>query len=445
MQHARILVAATVIIVTLNGCSEDAREASADAVPSPPASAIPDRREQAYAAPDDAGAGMQRLMEAYDAAPKIATPSFEERVAEWAVWAEEYLPRMTERERVHAAYYLTIRDLQREAGPAGNSDLRGYQQMLRVVEIWRHDADGDGRLNEAELEASGRAGYYPGLPYYSLRYSGNDIIREAPIGPEDIAVVGPLPEDASWDMLALHDTNRDGRLDEREYRSAYAHWNNETVAADLFWIRRVATHRLDANRNGKLDGVEMEEFADAMNAEAPFGLGFDTAWTRPSIASALKNSNPFRLEIPAVAPAEPTGRPLPTRPPETYGDVDGDGRRTDIDQFGSQEALDAYRAAHRREYVESTYRGLLTELDTDRSGTLSTEEWEHAYAELPRRHERAVLLTFYDTNTDGRISDPEIADFMRWHDNRGLRADANFDGQVDHRDIITFVEFVKGQ
>lgn len=93
----------------------------------------------------------------------------------------------------------------------------------------------------------------------------------------------------------------------------------------------------------------------------------------------------------------------------------------------------------------SRFLGFVATLDTDADGSISTAEWERGLTELPRRHEREVLLAFYDTNADGTISDTEIADFMRWHDNKGVRADANFDGKVDHLDVIAFVEFVKGQ
>ncbi len=439
----------------LAACSDQAPSEAPEAAEPRSSPTLPEHRDRANTPPRDAGPGMIRLMEAYDAAPKIPGISSTERLAKWAAWADDHMPDATDRERVYAAHVLSVEELKRERGPLAATPLSGLPLMTRMLDAWRVDADGDGTLADDELDA---AATLPNLMHWpqgmrmtpSAREMRGPLARGMTI--DDVAFDGPLPERPSWFMLGIADTDGDGRLTEAEWARAIVEHTNRAEARARAEFERLAAARLDANDNGRFDDAERSDLASSAGQLQSYGLSPYDPWLYPFMFERLQREHlPF--EYPEVAPpvtGTTTLLPRPKLPPSSavFGLVSSESPTPPPDPATAateHAAFQTYLQFRQRADHDSRYLGFVAVLDTDGDEALSTAEWEQGLAELPRQHEREVFRRFYDTNTDGRISDPEIADFMRWHDNRGLRADANFDGQVDHRDIVTFVEFLRSQ
>lgn len=73
--------------------------------------------------------------------------------------------------------------------------------------------------------------------------------------------------------------------------------------------------------------------------------------------------------------------------------------------------------------------------DLDGDGRISPDEWERRIDTLLDARADRMMLRVLDLDGDGWVGAHELARYLDWYRAGSLRADANFDGAVDARDL----------
>lgn len=378
---------------------------------------------------------------------EIPELSLDDRLETWTNRVNGVLPDADPRDRAYLAYKLALEDLLRAGGIGQISDLGVLHVHAKLLDAWRDDADGDGVLSEAEVEAamnsranySGEAAAALGATVVSpLPYAA-----DGPVDPASLQLSAERPDPPPPHLLATADLDGDGALSDEEWRRAAADAINEATARERFMIERLAGHALDANGDGSFGPEERRALEARLSWLKDVGVTLDTAWISPVLLSSLRESIPeLNWSRPwETAPGFDPDPPLPEL--VVREDVNGDGVLDFIDALGSQEAVNAYFAERARRAIQSRYRGVLAALDDNRDGAISDSEWQAGHDRLPALEARQRFNYFYDTDRDGVIADGEITQFMNWYDAGGIRADADFNGRVEAADIRAFVEAIQ--
>lgn len=93
----------------------------------------------------------------------------------------------------------------------------------------------------------------------------------------------------------------------------------------------------------------------------------------------------------------------------------------------------------RRRMARDQYTNTTRLVDGDGDGTVTGDEWERRMEELRRERDARVFRHHYDLDKDGRVGTRELDTFLTWHGAGSPRADANLDGRVDAADISSFM------
>lgn len=133
---------------------------------------------------------------------------------------------------------------------------------------------------------------------------------------------------------------------------------------------------------------------------------------------------------------------VPKAPSQMDFDADGDGVITDTENQAFAEALQEYQKRMQEWSAQQTTLALRMEFehatsehDANGDGRMSEDEWDTRLHDLLTARGRRLFLRSYDIDRSGRVDPDELNRFLDWHKNKSLRADANFDGQVDIRDL----------
>ncbi len=133
---------------------------------------------------------------------------------------------------------------------------------------------------------------------------------------------------------------------------------------------------------------------------------------------------------------------MPVPPAEDLFDNDGDGT------IGSEE-LEAYTVAI-KDYQETIrdwaavqtanslrqmFDHATTQSDEDGDGRMSSAEWDDRIDQLMYERQERLFLRSYDLDNSGRVEGDELNQYVEWYRAGSARADINYDGAVDARDL----------
>jgi Ca2+-binding EF-hand superfamily protein len=320
---------------------------------------------------------------------------------------------------------------------------RGDDIQLRAI-----DADGDGSISEEELLAFAAyvAEYsFPKNPHpyivALLDADGDGMLSAQEQAPASQLRLNEIGMRAMADRARLDawDTDGDGLLSDEERDSGRARLVAHTLVnldGSVDWLETPA---------GQTAEQQAEVFAKiaAERAQGEYWAGVAEAqrdnWlrqnlSRPTIEAILGNALP--------GPDEGAASQLPAQPdPREYG-AEG-GRFTDDNQ------LQRYMAAVQRWEVVNQNTSVLigaeraraaleragAEFDADGDGRLSDGEWVARRDALGEATARRLFLLHYDLDGSGRVETGELVSYLEWYRAGSMRADINYDGVLDGRDL----------
>lgn len=131
------------------------------------------------------------------------------------------------------------------------------------------------------------------------------------------------------------------------------------------------------------------------------------------------------------------------QPPEQFEfDTDGDGLLNEAEEAAFAEATGQYEqrlakwnAQRAAAVLQMEFNHALSQSDSDGDGRMSDREWDTRIDRLLIEREQRLFLRSYDLDKSGRVDPSELNRYLDWHQKGSLRADANFDGVVDARDL----------
>lgn len=376
---------------------------------------------------------LTRLRAELAASVPVSGVSDEDRLADATAWVRANRPPDYAYAQLEArilALLSTILDGDQRS-PAWVMNLPALElEMIRAL-----DADGDGTVTLDELRAYDEAGVEQLTelehPYLLARIDTNG---DGQLSPEERSVVdsvelfqqGAFAGLFDRAMIEAWDTDRDGILadTEREEGLGAAH-------------REFGSFFDDQRRALEDQGVFDGEGGDERRAEFEASLAEQQARADQAEKMVMMQvARPFfqmmTLESPSSDAAESLRAPEPTD-----FDTDGDGR------LGPEES-DAYRAVL-DEYNQTTggmngyrlnqFRQVARLGDANHDGQFTPAEWDGYLDTLIADRNRRLFLGSYDADASGTVSSAELMTFLDWHRAGSLRADANYDGLVDARDL----------
>ena len=314
-------------------------------------------------------------------------------------------------------------------------------EMIRAI-----DADGDGLVTDEEqaaFTAAGRTMLVPEEhPYLRDKYDADGdgkVSIEETQALQDLARTGAASGILERAQIEEWDADNDGRLSDEERVAGQA-------AARLHMV-----YRPDGQVEFVEDasGISADEQADVM-AQVAEMLGneyldrmeqqrdsFAAMAVVQSFAAAMRlddmDSEQLRARMAEGGPL------LPSR---SDFDPDSDGVLGDDQQAAYSAAMEDYSVESLRwqqgqlgRMVRVQFDHSLSEGDADGDGRLLADEWERRIDRLLAEREQRLFLRGYDLDGSGRVDAGELDTFVDWFRVGSLRADVNYDGSVDARDL----------
>ena len=314
-------------------------------------------------------------------------------------------------------------------------------EMLRAL-----DTDGDGLVSDEELKAfndenlAGPAAMEHPYIKEKLDTNGDGVVSD-----EEMAVLQMImsPDGAFAGVLARAqmeewDTNRDGLLsdDERETGKAGSGDAIKELAAQQ--MKMMEDSGMFEGEGGDAKRAEMESqiaegIAQAMGDNTDLA-GFLTA---QKLMEAMRVENldqqQFQTEMMASLPQPPDYQSF---------DTDGDGTVGPGESEVFQAAMTEYQTKIQEFtkdatglYFRKAFDHAAGQSDTNGDGRLTPNEWDNRLDMLLAQRDERLFLNSYDLDGSGSVGSDELMTFVDWHKAGSLRADANFDGVVDVRDL----------
>jgi len=327
---------------------------------------------------------------------------------------------------------------------------------LIEIEIARAlDADGDGTVSDEELQAfieSGLSMMNPvEHPYLAALFDqdGDGVLSPGEFEAVGAARVmeGALAGAMQRAQIDAWDTDHDGIVSEAEREAGL----------------RAADGRIRLHPDGRVEfvsdpaGVDPAEQAAAREQLAErFGEEYmatlDSHWEMmraQALVTPLLNDmrvDDFdREELQAIMM-----RDMPQMPDAREFSADGSGSLTQEEFAVYQGALEEYNAALREWGTKQTALALREQFeharrqgDLDGDGRISPDEWERRIDTLLDARDERLMLRVLDLDANGWVGAHEIARYLDWYRAGSLRADANFDGVVDARDLEMVTRYVQ--
>jgi Ca2+-binding EF-hand superfamily protein len=391
--------------------------------------------------PSDADVeALARLHEELARAVPVTGRSDEERLADARAWVAANRPgdwAYAELEAQMLAAYDSMADAEKRSARWVLDHARLEVAMIRAL-----DADGDGRVSDGEVGAFAEYAVLlfdpDSHPYLLERFDpdgdGHTRLSDLSNMLADLNVLEGVVARVKADRW---DTDGDGLLSEGESRAGR---EEALLHAKIF-----DDGHIEYVENPADDAAEANAAALAREVEL-FGEGVvegtlarqDSAWPyhlSVSLTAAMRLEE--RGTIPELDPSL-----SPKSPEMSAFDLDGDGS-VDEAQLGaytgawetfSQELVgrNALLEALRK---RGEFERAVAQSDTDGDGRLLADEWERRIDRLLAERDERLFLRGYDLDGSGRVDAGELGTFVDWFRVGSLRADVNFDGAVDARDL----------
>jgi EF hand domain-containing protein len=370
--------------------------------------------------PDDA---LERLQAQLDGAAALEIETKEQRLAEARAWVAANRPvgrLYNELEARILALLSAVHD------GARHSALWAINTAMIEIETLRAlDTNGDGVFSDDELVAflADDSAVPDPLdhPYFEDSFDN------------EAALVAVLERA----RLEAWDTDLDGQLSDAERAAGEA---GESQARIDFLVAR----ELDAMER---DGI-FEEYQDRHEYEAAlrdrFALSLEgvdlteaAMLTAESLLYAMRMED---LSDDAVRADLTANMDLP--PDLESFDANGDG---DMDAAETQawsranavydRSMQSLAARSRADFLRHRYGAMTVAGDRNHDGRLTAREWEALIDLLIIARDQRLFIHSYDLDGNNRVDENELMTFMDWYNADSQRADVNFDGLVDARDL----------
>lgn len=449
------VIGAAVLVPRLNagGAGSGADPASAAA-----AKLELDRAADAAAAAERSRAEGDKALAALRAELADAEPytgrTDEERLADAWAWVNANRPADRPYNEVEAKM-LALMDVMFD-GEERSAEWLMNASLIEVEMLRALDTDGDGLVSDEELKAfndenlAGPAALEH--PYIKAKLDTNG---DGEVSDEEMAGLERImsPDGAFSGVLARAqmeewDTDRDGLLSDDERQTGQA------GSGDA--IRELAAEQIRAlEENGTFDGEggeqrraelmrQMEEgIAQAMDENADVA-GFVTA---SKLMEAMRLENMDQQQFQAEMMSS-----MPQPPDHQSFDADGDGVVGPGETEAFQEAMSAFQteiqdftADATSLYFRRQFDHAASQSDANGDGRLTPGEWDTRLDMLLAQRDQRLFLRSYDFDASGAVGQDELMTFVDWHRDGSLRADANYDGVVDARDLERAMTTYQGQ
>lgn len=326
--------------------------------------------------------------------------------------------------------------------------------QIEVELIRALDADGDGQVSDAEVQLfidENIAGMFNPLehPYLKARLDTNG---DGVLQPEEMArvasMVGEGPMSGVFDRAKLEawDTDNNGVVSADELAAGES--TAEQKARDLFGdlIARQGGEAAkallgDPSLSPEEQNAARQKLYDQVGEQAAIAIEAQRQMMVSQAASqdwleAMRVDNLPSPDIKALLAQ------MPTQPDPTSFDIDGDGTLADDEQAAQVQAMQDYQQAVAQWGSEVTayrlkaqFENSLTQSDTNGDGRMSPDEWSQRMGTLLSDRDQRLFNRSYDLNQSGRVDASEVATFLDWYKTGSLRADVNYDGTIDARDL----------
>lgn len=427
------------------GESGDARARGSDgaqgAAPSRPGSDA-----ESDLSPDDRALAELRA-ELSRAAP-VAGRSDADRLADARAWVAAHRDPDRPYNEVEAKI-LALMDVLGE-GSERSAEWMMNMSQVEVEMIRALDADSDGQVSDAEVQRfidENIAGMFDPTshPYLMDRF---DADGDGEVGPEEMMAMASAIGDGAlaglWERGRLEswDANNDGLLSDAERSAgtlAAARTARDTYAAVLGEAADLLLPDPDASPDQQAAAQESllagasDEQLRMIEVQREMML---SQVISQELLEAMRLDNLPSPEVKDIIDQMP-------QPPDPMSfDADGDGSLAGDEVTAQSQAIADYQADIQQWGNELTARRLreqfdnsIAQSDADGDGRMNPGEWDARIADLITQREQRLMLRSYDLDANGHIDGHEMVTFLKWYRDGSLRADVNYDGQLNALDL----------
>lgn len=417
-----VSITAAIILPRLGPASteiDDAPPAADRTDPSPVPAPVTDRAPRA----DDERA-VDRLRAQLSSAAQVTAPTDAQRLADARAWVAAN--RSADRPfNDLEARILALMSAVKDGGE--HSSLWAINAALIEVETLRAlDADGDGLLTTAEIQR-----------FLEDETAVPDPL-EHPYFADGLDTEAALTAVLERARLEAWDTDRDGFVSPAERAAGEAVESSERVeylvAQELDRMDIAGTFE-DANPTREdTEALLREQFTRSLEG---VDLSSAAMLTARNMLYAMQ-----MLDLSDAAIAADLTATMPLPPDFESFDANNDGEVLGPEVAAFNQAIADYdrtilalTSTADLDFYHRRYQLISVDADTNRDGRLSAAEWDTLTARLAQARDDRLFLLSYDLNRDRTVGNDELMQFLDWHKAGSLRADANYDGVVDARDL----------
>jgi Ca2+-binding EF-hand superfamily protein len=292
-----------------------------------------------------------------------------------------------------------------------DSGIADLNSMDHPYIVERLDTDGDGELSQDEREAMvamiGEKGAFAG------------VIERARLQQWDTNNDGVLSDGEREDGLASGGNGLKALMDQQmEAMEASGTFDGEGGDARREEMRAAIEAQLADS-----DNEQMRQVADMLIAT--------------DLMTAMRVENMDQQQIQTEMLAE-----MPQAPDFAAFDADGEPGMSETEQAAMNEAVADYQQQVRdftadatARYMRAQFDNAASQSDANGDGRMTADEWDARLTMLLAERDQRLFKQSYDFDGDGVVRSEELMTYLDWQKAGSMRADANFDGVVDPRDL----------
>ncbi|MFG0260340.1 MAG: hypothetical protein ACF8LK_08315 [Phycisphaerales bacterium JB041] len=404
---------------------------------------------------------LARLREELEQAEPVDYRSDDQRYAEALAWVEANRPADRPYNEIEAKI-LALMDVIFD-GEKRSAEWTMNQSQVEVEMIRALDADGDGQVSDDEVQMfidENIAGMFNPIehPYLKMRLDSDG---DGELSPQEMMRIGEVMGEGAlagvFDRAKLEawDADNDGRLsaDERVAGEAAAAVKAQDLFGDMI-AGMAAQGGADATEAAKLllgdpalspeeQAAARQKFYDEAGPEVAQGMEMQRQMLL-SQAASMDFMEAMRVDnLPSPDLKEMMAQMPQPSDPMSF-DIDGDGQLAADEQAAQMESMQAYQEAVAQWGAEVTalrlkaqFENSVAQSDTNADGRMDGDEWDARIDRLTYEREERLFLRSYDLDGSGKIEGSELNRYVEWYRSGSQRADVNYDGAVDARDLET--------
>lgn len=397
--------------------------------------------ERLAAARDEALEALRAELEA--AEPYIGRTD-EQRLADAWAWVKANRPPDRPYNEIEARV-LALMDVIFD-GEERSAEWLMNASLIEVEMLRAMDTDGDGQVTDHEMnmfmeENLMTLGGFE-HPYIKAKLDTNG---DGELSQEEMAalqrVIGP---DGAFKgvldraQLEAWDTDRNGFLSDSEHADGMAGSGDalkEIVAQQMKSMEDAGMFdgEAGAQRRAEIEQQMEEGVQKAMGENAELA-GFMTA---QELMEAMRvetmDQKEMQAELMASMPQPPDYQSFDADDDGTVGPGETEAFTAAMQEY--QKTVQDYAAQAAAEFLRRQFEQATGQSDTNGDGRLTPNEWDARLEMLLAQRDQRLFVRSYDLDDDGSVGQNELMNFVDWHRAGSLRADANYDGIVDARDL----------